>query len=187
MMLPAGLQAWALLGTAVQAVLGHPLTARQEAPQPGCSKAVLQAAADAYVAAQKAGDVGLLKGVVAEGWEYEQNNKRMADAAKGVLGKALPIDHRRTNFDLVQCATYTELVAASDPASPYVIGTQIRHGADGKVTLIDTIASTTNSWLFDAKKTLEYVLKETWDVIPDEKRDSREVIKAAGDAYMDMW
>ncbi len=170
-----------VLGGIAQVVLGHPLTSRAS----DCSRSVLSAAADAYVAAQTAGNIGLLQQVVADGWEYDENNKKK-DAQKGVLGKALKIDHRRTIFDLVACATYTELIAA-DSANPYVIGTQIRHGADGRVTLIDSIASTTGSWLFDAKKTLDYVLQEKWDPIPETKRDGRDVIKAAGDAYMDMW
>ena len=170
-----------LLGGVVHVVFGHPLA--HEAS--GCDRSVLAEAADAYVAAQTAGNASLLQRVVADGWEYDENNKKK-DVQKGVLGKALKIDHRRTIFDTIACGTYTELVVA-DPASPYVIGTQIRHGADGLVTLIDTIASTTNSWLFDAKKTLEYVLKEKWDPIPEAKRDNREAIKAAGDAYLDMW
>ena len=150
-----------------------------------CSREVLAKAAEAYVAAQVAGSVNLLRDVVSENWEYEENNKKK-DAQKGILSKALKIGHHRTTFDLVACATYTEVIA-TDPANPYVVGTQIRHGIDGRVTLIDTIASTTNSWLFDAKKTLEYVLQEEWVLIPGAKRDSRDVIKAAGDAYLDMW
>ncbi|KAK4466462.1 hypothetical protein QBC42DRAFT_192579 [Cladorrhinum samala] len=150
-----------------------------------CSRAVLAEAADAYVTAQSTGSLDALKKVVADKWDFEENNKRI-DATKSVLSKKLKIDHRRTNFDLVQCATFTELIAA-DPANPYVIGTQIRHGADGRVTLIDSVASTTGSWLFDAKKTLEYALQEKWDTIPEGKRDTREHIQAAGDAYMSMW
>lgn len=170
-----------LLHGAVQAVLGHPLASRVS----DCDHSVLAEAADAYIAAQTAGNVALLQSVVADGWEYEENNKKK-NADEGVLSKALKIDHRRTNFDMVACATYSEVIV-TDPANPYVIGTQIRHGADGRVTLIDTIASTTNSWLFNAQRTLEYVLQEDWDPIPEGKRDDREVIKAAGDAYMDMW
>jgi hypothetical protein len=170
-----------LITAAVHIVFGHPL-----APQASdCSRSVLVRAADAYIAAQTAGNVTLLQQVVADTWEYEENNRRR-DAQGGVLSKSLKIDHRRTNFDMVACATYTELII-SDPANPYVIGTQIRHGTDGLVTLIDTVASTTNSWLFDAKKTLEYVLQEKWDPIPESRRDSRDAIKAAGDAYLDMW
>ncbi|KAL2149193.1 hypothetical protein VTH82DRAFT_8541 [Thermothelomyces myriococcoides] len=165
----------------VQVAIGHPLTPRAAE----CDRSVLAEAADAYVAAQTAGDITLLQDLVAEDWEYAENNKKK-DVAEGVLKEALTIDHRRTNFDLVECATYSELII-TDPANPYVIGTQIHHDADGRIKLIDTIATTTNSWLFDAKKTLEYVLQENWDPIPEDKRDSREVIKAAGDAYLDMW
>ncbi len=170
-----------LFASVAQIVLGHPL-----APQAAnCSRSLLAEAADAYVAAQTAGNITLLGQAVASGWEYEENNKK-GDTQKGVLAKALKIDHRRTIFDMVACATYTEIIVA-DPSNPYVIGTQIRHGDDGLVTLIDTVASTTNSWLFDAKKTLGYVLEEKWDPISEAKRDDRSVIKAAGDAYLDMW
>ncbi|KAK4149326.1 hypothetical protein C8A00DRAFT_18965 [Chaetomidium leptoderma] len=171
----------AFLSGAVHVVLGHPLGSAA----PDCDRSVMAEAADAYIAAQTAGNVGMLQHAVGDSWEYEENNKKK-EAHEGLLSKALKVDHRRTNFDLVACATYTELIAA-DPANPFVIGTQIRHGVDGRVTLIDTIASTTNSWLFDAKKTLEYVLQEEWDPIPKGKRDSRDMIKAAGDAYLDMW
>lgn len=171
-----------VLVVAAQPVLSVPLVSSTAAE---CSRAVLVEAADAYVAAQTAGNLDLLQKVVAGNWEYEENNKRI-DVKKGVLTKKLKIDHRRTNFDLVACATYTELIAAS-PANPYVIGTQIRHGPDGLVTLIDSVASTTKSWLFDAQKTLDYALQEKWEPIPEGKRDKREVIKAAGDAYMDLW
>ncbi|KAL2178226.1 uncharacterized protein P884DRAFT_197729 [Thermothelomyces heterothallicus CBS 202.75] len=165
----------------VQVAIGHPLDPRA----PGCDRSVLAEAANAYIATQTAGNISLLQGVVADGWEYVENNKRR-NASEGVLEKALTINHRRTNFDLVACATYTEVIV-TDPANPYVIGTQIHHDADGHVKLIDTIASTNNSWLFDAKNTLEYVLQDNWDPIPEDKRDSREFIKAAGDAYLDMW
>lgn len=166
---------------AATAILGLPAAS----PAADCSREVLAKAADAYVEAQTAGNIKLLQDIVAETWEYEENNKKK-EPQTGVLSKALKIDHRRTNFDLVLCATYTEIIAA-DPTDPYVIGTQIRHGAGGRVTLIDTIASTTNSWLFDAKKTLDYVLQEKWNPIPEAKQDSRDLIKAAGDAYLDMW
>ncbi|KAK4234993.1 hypothetical protein C8A03DRAFT_18200 [Achaetomium macrosporum] len=181
MMLFIGFVEACIVIAATQAALGHP-HARHASD---CIRSVLAEAADAYIAAQAAGNISLLEGVLAEDWAYEENNKR-EEPRKGVLSKALKIDHYRTNFDLIACATYTELIAA-DPANPYVIGTQIRHGRDSKVTLIDTVSSTTNSWLFDAKKTLEHVLQESWDPIPESKRDSRDVIKAAGDAYLDMW
>ncbi|PSN66555.1 hypothetical protein BS50DRAFT_601397 [Corynespora cassiicola Philippines] len=151
--------------------------------QTSCDRAILAEAADAYVVAQTTGSIEPLQKVLAGNWTYEENNVKKEYAA-GVLRKALKLDHRRTNYDLVTCATYTELIAAS---GPYVIGAQIRHSGDGKVDYIDTIVTTTNSWLFNATKTLEYVKQEKWGPIPPENRDTRETIKAAGDAYMDMW
>lgn len=153
--------------------------------QAPCDRTVLTQAADAYVAAQTAGSLAPLQPVLATSWIYTQNNKNIS-ASTGVLSTALDIDHRRTNYDLVTCATYTEIISAK---GPYVIGTQIRHDVDGQVTSIDSVASTTGSWLFNATKTLEYVKKEDpgWKPLPVSAQSSREVIQAAGDAYMDMW
>ncbi|KAK3349490.1 hypothetical protein B0T25DRAFT_457677 [Lasiosphaeria hispida] len=175
---------WAVFGASVTglAINGSPLVPRAA----NCSREVLLEAADAYIAAQTAGKLDPLQKVLASNWTYEENNKVVADTKKGVLNKALKIDHRRTIVDLVVCASFTELISA-EAANPYVIGTQIRHGADNKVTLIDSVASTTGSWIFDAKKTLSYVQQEKWDPIPEGKRDSRAAIQAAGDAYLDMW
>jgi len=152
-----------------------------------CTRETLLAAADAYVAAQTAGKLDALSPVLAANWTYEENNK-VIDATKSVVAKlALKIDSRRTIVDLVQCATYTELISATG-AVPYVIGTQIHHEKDSnKVKLIDSVASTTGSWLFDAKKTLDYAKQEKWDPIPEGKRDARELIQSAGDLYLDLW
>ncbi|KAF2177882.1 hypothetical protein K469DRAFT_601630 [Zopfia rhizophila CBS 207.26] len=175
------LKIWALLNAIASVSLAVPLSTTKAE----CDRTALTEAADAYIAAQIAGKVEPLKNILGDAWKYQQNNKEL-EAEKGVLSKALKIDHRRTNYDMTDCATYTEYISA-DSANPYVIGVQIRHGEDKKVNMIDVIASTTNSWLFDAKKTLQYVQQEKWDPIPKEKQDKREVIKAVGDAYMDMW
>ncbi|KAH6681453.1 hypothetical protein B0J14DRAFT_613406 [Halenospora varia] len=176
---------WVIFGALSPIALATPT--RQAASE--CNATALMAAADAYVAVQTAGKMESMQTLLSPSFTYMENNKE-TPVAKGVLSKALKIDHRRTNTDLVLCATYNEIIV-SDAANPYVIGTQIRHNnfakGDMSVTMIDSIASTTNSWLFDAKKTLGHVLEEKWDVIPVEKRDKREVIQAAGDAYMDMW
>lgn len=171
--------AWAALGSAVS---GRALDTRADC---SLTRAQLLEAADAYVAAQTAGSLEPLSKIVAANWTYEENNK-VIDVKKGVLSKALKIENRRSTADTTLCATFTELIAPA-AANPYVIGTQIRHGADGKVTLIDSVASTTGSWLFNAAKTLEYARQEKWEPIEESKRDSRAVIQAAGDAYMSMW
>ncbi|PKS08406.1 hypothetical protein jhhlp_005350 [Lomentospora prolificans] len=154
--------------------------------EPECSREALIEAADAYVAAQAAGSLESLVDLLAEEWIYWEDNEEIDPSTAVLSTKALKIDNRRTIADVVECASYTEIIAA-DPSNPYVIGTQIRHGADFKITKIDTVASTTNSWVFDAKKTLDYVVKEDWFEIPEADRDDRNIIKAAGDAYLDIW
>lgn len=171
---------WVALAICATSTLAAPYTARDS-----CDKAAVLKVADAYVATQTAGTLDALHAVAASNWTYQENNKE-ADPKKGVLVKALKIDHRRTIVDLVQCASYTELISAN-AANPYVIGTQIRHNSDYKATMVDSIASTTHSWLFNAAKTLQYASAESWDPIPEGKRDSRELIQAAGDLYLDEW
>ncbi|KAK1827322.1 hypothetical protein QBC39DRAFT_177808 [Podospora conica] len=164
---------------------------RQTTPQPPpCTRSSLLLAADAYVASQTLGSLSPLAPFLAATWTYEQNNLVLpspTNPTTSVLTKPLPIDHRRTITDTVQCATYTELISVAGQG--YVIGTQIRHqpGEGGKIVYIDSIASTTGSWLFNATKTLAFAQGETWDRIPEGARDAREVIQAAGDAYLDLW
>ena len=78
------------------------------------------------MAAQASGQAGAeLAESLAEDFAYVENNQT-STLADGILGTALEADHVRTIADVVDCATFTELVAATaDP--PYVIGTQIHH------------------------------------------------------------
>lgn len=153
--------------------------------QAPCDRAILTQAVEAYIVAQASGSLDPLKPQFAASWSYTENNKNVS-VASGILSKTLTIDHRRTTYDTIECATYTETIASR---GPYVIGTQIRHNADGKISSIDTIASTKGSWLFNATKTLEYVKAEDpgWTPLPVSAQTSRDVIRAAGDAYLDMW
>jgi hypothetical protein len=175
------LKTWAV-STAICAITHGLQTYVASAP---CDREALINATDSYIAAQTAGNLATLQSTLASNWTYMQNNK-IIDHQNGLLSKALKIDHRKTNADTTACKSYTELIV-TDPANPYVIGTQIQFNSNMKITMIDTIASTTNSWLFDAKKTLQYVLQETWSPIPLSKQDPRVIIQAAGDAYLDMW
>ena len=149
-----------------------------------CTSEALLAFADSYVAAQEIGDVGVLENL-AEDFVYIQDNKT-AEIGEGILSSALTIDHRRTFVDTTDCATFTEIVVTGDV--PYVIGAQIRHNPeDMSVYLIDNIVSTTGHWLFNATQTLYWINRETWDPIPEDARDPRELLKNAADAYLSMW
>lgn len=177
------MKVFAILAVLIPVILAAPLMAAED---PGCTREALLEAADAYVTAQTEGTLDALADLLADEWIYWEDNKEI-DPSKAVLTtKSLKIDHRRSIADVVECASYTELISA-DPSNPYVIGTQIRHGADLKIAKIDSVASTKNSWLFDSAKTLDYAVKEDWFEIPESDRDDRDVIKAAGDAYMDIW
>ncbi|OTA90613.1 hypothetical protein M434DRAFT_77677 [Hypoxylon sp. CO27-5] len=154
-----------------------------------CNRTYISSFADAYVKAHETGQVYNLDNI-ADNFTYLENNKTR-DITGGILYNALKIDHRHTIIDTVECASYTELIithnVSGEPA-PYVIGTQIRHSpGDLSCYLIDLIVSTTGSWLFNATRTLEYASKENWSLIEEAKRPSRDLLKTAADAYLDMW
>ncbi len=147
-----------------------------------CSREQLIAAADTYVAAQQSGSLDELQKLFSADVKYRQNNKD-TDFKTGLLSKGLKLDHNRTTADNTACASFTELIST---AGPYVVGTQLRHDG-GKISLVDSIVATTGDWAFNAGKTLGYVAPEDWGVLDPSKRSSRDVLKAAGDAYLDMW
>lgn len=150
-----------------------------------CTRDILLAAADQYVAAQTAGSISSLQNVLSSDYKYQENNKVVA-VTSGVISQKLVIAHRKTTADTTACASYTELVATTP--KPYVIGTQLRHTTNGTtVTLIDTIAATTGSLSFNAAKTLGYIQAENWSTIDPAQYTSRAVLQAAADNYLDMW
>ncbi|KAF0187481.1 MAG: hypothetical protein FD165_2899, partial [Gammaproteobacteria bacterium] len=92
-----------------------------------CSRETLTALTDAYVNAQKTGDAAMVP--LADGASYAENDVAMG-IADGVLKGALTVDFTRSFHDTTQCATFTEVVAATDP-HPYVIHTRMEASADG--------------------------------------------------------
>ncbi|KAK0742963.1 hypothetical protein B0T18DRAFT_414139 [Schizothecium vesticola] len=58
---------------------------------------------------------------------------------------------------------------------------------NGTLTKIDSLVTDKEDWLFNAKHTLHYALQEAWEPIPEGKRDSRAVIQAAADAYLNLF
>lgn len=152
--------------------------------QAACSRELLKKLTDSYVKAQtdgKASTVPLVKGA-----SYTENDRAM-DIGKGVLAGPLKIDFTRSFHDTTQCATFTELVAATDP-HPYVIHTRIEVSKDGKkVAKMESVVTDAGDWVFGAAEHLAVTRVEKWDEIPASKRDTRAVIQAAADAYLDNW
>jgi len=149
-----------------------------------CNRATILEMADKYIAAQEAGSLSSIEPLFADSFTYRENNKA-ASIDASLLNKALALDHKKSLADTTQCATYSELISTK---GPYVIGTQIHYSEDGsQIKSIDTIAATTGDWFFNPANTLRYVAAEDWNVIPPASRSARDVLKAAGDAYLDMW
>jgi hypothetical protein len=151
--------------------------------QAQCSREMLRKVADTYVKAQTTGKSAVLP--LAKGASYAENDKVM-DVGKGVLAGPLKVDFTRNLYDTTQCIAFTELVAATDP-HPYVILTRMEATAKGKVSKMESVVTDAGDWSFDASKYLAVTRAQDWNEIPADKRDTRAVIEAAADAYLDNW
>jgi hypothetical protein len=148
-----------------------------------CTRETLQKLADTYVKAQTAGNATMVP--LAAGASYAENDKGM-DISQGVLAGPLKVDFTRSFHDTTQCATFTELVAATDP-HPYVIHTRMEATANGQVSKMESVVTDEGDWVFGAAEHLATTRSEKWDEIPADKRDTRAVIQAAADAYLNNW
>ncbi|TFK18617.1 hypothetical protein FA15DRAFT_729275 [Coprinopsis marcescibilis] len=144
-----------------------------------CTYSFLQNITASYLAAQTSGQPAAFSSAT-----YTENF-RAVSIASGVISRPLKIDHNRSLHDTTQCATYTEVVVANG-ANHYVIGTQIRLTGTA-ITQVDSIVTTRGDWLFNATGTLYYASREDWFTIPEAERDTRAVIQAGGDAYLDLF
>ena len=156
--------------------------AQQSSLSLSCTRGGLQRAADLYIEAQKKGDLSGLP--LAKGVGYWEN-MAPADLTKGIVTKAMKIDHTRSFLDTDSCQTFTEVIV-TDKAAPYVLGTRLRVNHD-KIAEVETLWTTTGYWLFNADNYLKYSSTEKWDPIPAERRDSRGTLVAAANAYLDAF
>jgi hypothetical protein len=147
-----------------------------------CTRGGLQEAVNLYVTAQTKGDLAGLP--LAKGLGYWEN-AAAADIQKGFITKPLKIDHQRSFFDTASCQSFSELIV-NDKAAPYIFGTRLRVNHD-KVVEIEILWTTTGYWLFNSEAYLKYSSTERWDPIPADKRDTRDTLVAAANAYLDAF
>ena len=147
-----------------------------------CSRKLLQDTAARYVKAQTAGKPGLLP--LASNVSYIENDVAV-ELTKGVLSQPITINLDRSIFDTEQGIAFTEITAATNK-HPYVIDTRLLVSS-GKVAAIQSVVADPGDWAFNATNHLKWAKQEKWTPIPEDKRDTRAVIKAAGDAYLDSW
>jgi hypothetical protein len=77
-------------------------------------------------------------------------------------------------------------VIVTNKENPYVLGTRLRVNHD-KIAEIEILWTTTGYWLFNADTYLQYSSAEKWDIIPTGKRDTRDTLAAAANAYLDAF
>ena len=146
-----------------------------------CTRASLQSAVDSYLKAVGAGTPAF--STLGTNVSYAENDEKIA-VAKGILSQPIKVDFSRSLLDTTTCAAFTEFVATT--GHPYVVHTQL-HVVDDKISGLESRVSDDGDWLFNATAYLSWTKSEKWDLIPAEKRDSRAVIQAAADTYMDQW
>jgi hypothetical protein len=146
-----------------------------------CTRSMLQAATDSYIAAQTAGDLSKMS--LAPKVKYIEN---MQDTTKekGLWNTALPIAFHRSIFDVGRCKTFSEVIV-TEGGHPYVIGTRLTV-KDGKVTQIDSLVTDQDDWLFNAQDYLKYSKAEDWPVLNVDDRVSRQDLIDAGNQYFDF-
>jgi hypothetical protein len=148
-----------------------------------CNREMLKELADTYVEAQSVGEPAMMR--LAAASNYRENDV-VLNIAEGVLTEALTIDFARSFYDTMQCATFTELVAATH-SHPYVIHTRMEATEEGEVTTIESVVTDEDDWVFGANEYLTHTQAENWNEIAVEQRDTREVIRAAANAYINNW
>jgi hypothetical protein len=156
--------------------------AMQASAQASCTRAELQAAVDAYLAAQRAGRPASLP--MAAAAKYIENTVEMP-LGNGILASPLIIDFSRSLLDTAICETFTEVIVA-DKAHPYVLGVRTRV-ANRKLVELETLVTDADDWLFSADNYLKHSPAEDWSVIPASQRDTRQVLIAAANAYFDVF
>ena len=162
------------------AVLAAPATGF--AADISCSRGGLQRAVNLYLDAQAKGDTSGLP--LAKGLGYYENAVPVA-MDMGLIHKAMKIDHHRSLLDTSTCQAFTESIVA-DKDNPYVLGTRLRVNHD-KIAEIEILWTTTGYWLFNADAYLKYSSTENWDPIPADKRDTRDTLVGAANAYLDAF
>src|SRR5262249_42665468 len=70
---------------------------------------------------------------------------------------------------------------------PYVIHTRMEARENGEVTRMESVVADAGDWAFGATEYLNFTMAENWGEIPANQRGTREVIKAAAEAYINNW
>ena len=151
----------------------------------------LREIADQYRASQADGRAIMHLKPMGEWVNYYENYDLSSMTFGGVISTPQKVDWDRSFYDTASCSVYVESIV-TNPAHPYVLATIVRaSGAIGSpigtIAGIDVIVTDKDDWLFDASKTLYYAQREDWTEIPEARRNTREQLQAAADAYLNLF
>lgn len=173
-------KSWSLLAAGALALAASPAAAQFFGGS--CTRAELQDIADKYVKAQTE---GLPLYIPMGNWVVYHENGKLSTMSQGTLSTELDISFHRALLDTAQCKVFLEMTS-HEGATPYVIAVQFT-ARGGNAGNFEVISTTKGDWLFDATYTYEYARREDWPEIPEARRDSREDLQAAADAYLDLF
>lgn len=114
--------------------------------QAECTRSILKAATQSYIAAQEAGNLSKMS--LAPKVKYVENMSETTKD-KGLWNTALPIAFHRSIYDVGRCMTFTEVIV-TEGGHPYVLGTRLKV-EDGRVSMIDSLVTDKDDWLFNAR------------------------------------
>lgn len=155
------------------------------AAQAGCSRERLQEIADQYRASQADGRAIMHMRPMGEWVNYNENFELSSMTFGGVIATPQKVDWDRSFYDTAACTVYVESII-TNPEHPYVLATMIQ-SRGGTINGFDVIVADQDDWLFDASKTLYYAQREDWSDIPEAQRNTREELRAAADAYLNLF
>ena len=174
-----------LLGAAGAAAAQPAPTPSPYAPladKPTCTSAELQAATDAYVEAQRRGDIS---GLPLAANAHFLENMQTIERDKGLWNTKLAVADAVSFHDPKRCKTFTQIIVTQGD-HPYVIGTRL-YLNDGKIIRVDSLVTDRGDWLFNANAYLKYSTKEDWgDLSKYQKTAPAEMIRGAN-AYLDSF
>ena len=172
----------ALLGAAAAAQAQPAQTPSPYAPlpdKPTCTSAELEAATNAYVDAQRKGDISGLP--LAASAHFLQNMATI-DRDKGLWNTKLPVADAMSFHDAKRCKTFTQIIV-TEGDQPYVIGTRL-YLNEGKIVRVDSLVTHKGDWLFNANAYLKYSTKEDWGGVPEGQRTAPGEMIRGADAYL---
>jgi hypothetical protein len=161
------------------ATLGAMALASPAAAQQGqCSYEKLQDVANRYVKAQHDGSVFALP--VGEWVDYRENYQ-LVSTTTGVIGQPADFAWHVDVVDPGSCRVFVQGVILNP--KPYVVGTVLAWSFNG-LGQINSVVTQAGDPQFDAQAAAGSAGKEDWGVIPADKRDTREALMAATNAYL---